>query len=82
MSYVTLLQNVGELKHFFRENDSFDPCDPYMTFEIKLLINFVATYPLVILTKFGLNPIKHEEEETNCEKRRRKEERKRKKEIS
>ena len=29
----------------------FDPCDPYMTFEVKLLITFVATHPLVILTK-------------------------------
>ena len=29
----------------------FDPCDPYMTFEVKLLTNFVVTEPLVILTK-------------------------------
>ena len=29
----------------------FDLCDPYMTFEAKLLIIFVATRPLVILTK-------------------------------
>ena len=29
----------------------FDPCDPYMTFEVKLLIHFVASYPLVILTE-------------------------------
>ena len=28
----------------------FDPCDPYMTFEVKLLITFVATDPLIILT--------------------------------
>ena len=63
----------------------FDPCDPYMTFEVKLLITFVATHPLVILTKFGQNPIKHVEEETNCEKERKKERRRRrnrKKEIS
>ena len=55
-----------------------------MTFEVKLLITFVATYPPVILTKFGQNPIKHAEEETNCEKRKKKEEeeRNRKKEIS
>ena len=39
-----------------------------MTFEVKLLIAFVATHPLVILTKFGQNPIEHVEEETNCEK--------------
>ena len=29
----------------------FDPCDPYMAFEVKLLITFVATDPLIILTK-------------------------------
>ena len=63
----------------------FDPCDPYMTFEVKLLITFVATDPLVILTKFSGNRIKHVAEEANCEKERRKkkeEERNRKKEIS
>ena len=60
-----------------------------MTFEVKLLITFVATHPLVILTKFGQNPIKHVEEETNCEKKKEEEEeeeeeeeRNRKKEIS
>ena len=42
-----------------------------MTFEVKLLITFVATDPLVILTKFGRNPIKHVEEEANCEKEER-----------
>ena len=40
-----------------------------MIFAVKLLITFVATHPLVILTKFGQNPIKHVEEETNCEKK-------------
>ena len=50
----------------------FDPCDPYMTFEVKLLITFVAIYLLVILTKFGWNRIKHVEEEANCEKEERK----------
>ena len=29
----------------------FDPCDPYMTFEVKLLITFVATDLFIILTK-------------------------------
>ena len=48
-----------------------------MTFEVKQSITFVATYQLVILTKFGRNPIKHVEEDANCEK---KEERNRKKE--
>ena len=47
----------------------FDPCDPYMTFEVKLLITFVATDPLIILTKFGWNPMKPVEEEANCEKK-------------
>ena len=47
-----------------------------MTFEVKLLITFVAIYPLVILTKFGRNPIKRVEEEANCEKKERKKERK------
>ena len=64
----------------------FDTCDPYMTFEVKLLINFVATDPLVILTKFSGNRIKHVAEEANCEKERKKErkkeERNRKKKIS
>ena len=43
-----------------------------MTFEVKLLITFVATYLLVILTKFGRNRTKHVEEEANCEKERKK----------
>ena len=42
-----------------------------MTFEVKLLITFVVGHPLVILTKFGRNPIKHVEEEANCEKKER-----------
>ena len=50
----------------------FDPCDPYMTSEVKLLITFVATDPLVSLTKFSGNPIKHVAEEANCEKEERK----------
>ena len=29
----------------------FDPCDPYMTFEVKQLITFVATDLLIILVK-------------------------------
>ena len=55
-----------------------------MTFEVKQSITFVATHPLVILTKFGRNPLKHVEEEANCEKEEeeRKKERNRKKEIS
>ena len=49
-----------------------------MTFEVKLLITFVATDPLVILTKFGWNPIKHVEEEANCEKKEEEEEERKK----
>ena len=68
--------------------DLFDPCDPYMTFRVKLLIAFVATHPMVILTKFGRNRMKHVEEEAKRsklleeERRRKKKERNRKKEIS
>ena len=29
----------------------FDPCDSYMTFEVKRLITFVAIDPFIILTK-------------------------------
>ena len=29
----------------------FDPFDPYMTFEVKLLIHFVAIDPFIILIK-------------------------------
>ena len=53
-----------------------------MTFEVKLLITVVASYPLVILTKFGCNPIKHVGEEANCEKEEEEEEKNRTKEIS
>ena len=45
-----------------------------MTFEVKLLITFVVGHPLVILTKFCQNPIKHVEEEANCEKKKEEEE--------
>ena len=30
-----------------------------MTFEVKLLITFVATDPLILLTKFHQNPMKY-----------------------
>ena len=63
-------------RSIFHKNDLFDLCDPYMTFEVKLLIIFVATHLLVILTKFGRNRIKHVEEEANCEKERKKERKK------
>ena len=45
--------------NIFPENDVFDPGDPYITFEVKLLMIFVVTHPLLILTKFGQNPIKY-----------------------
>ena len=67
MSHVILLHNVGELKYFSWKCPSWPLC-PYKTFEVILLITFVATHPLVILTKFGQNMIKYMEEETNCEK--------------
>ena len=37
--------------HIFHMVNLFDPFDPYMTFEVKLLITFVATDPFIILTK-------------------------------
>ena len=83
---MTPLGGVIRQGHIFHVVNLFDPRDPYMTFEVKLLITFVATDPLVIVTKFGRNPIKHVGEEANCEtekkKERKKEERNRKKEIS
>ena len=70
------MKRVGGVA-FSKKNDLFDLCDPYMTFEVKLLITFVASHLLVILTKFGRNRTKHVEEEANCEKEeRRKKERK------
>ena len=56
-SFVYCLQNdiisfeIRAFFIFFTWLTFLTPCDPYMTFEVKLLINFVATYPLVILTK-------------------------------
>ena len=44
-----------------------------MTFEVNLLVSFVAIDLLVTLTKFDGNPIKHVAEEANCEKERKKE---------
>ena len=41
------------------------PVTPNMTFEVKLLKTFVATYPLVILAKFSQNRMKHVEAEAN-----------------
>ena len=46
-----------------------------MTFEVKQSITFVAMYPSMLVTKFGRDPIKHVEEEANCEKKERKKER-------
>ena len=46
--------HVGEVAFSVKARffDIFDPCDPSLTFEVKLLITFVALYPLMILTKF------------------------------
>ena len=66
------LHNLSELKHF--ENVLFDPCDPYMTFEVKLLMTFVAIHPLVILTKFGQNPIRHMWEKKQIVRKKKEEE--------
>ena len=45
------------------------PNDPGWVFRP---ISFVAIHPYLLLTKFGKNPIKHVEEEADCEKERRK----------
>ena len=50
----------------------FDPCDPKWPWWIFRPISFVAIHPYMLLTKFGKNRIKHEEEEANCEKERKK----------
>ena len=52
-----------------------------MTFEVKLLITFVATHPMVILTKFGRNRIKHVEEEAKRSKLLEEERRRKKKKL-
>ena len=43
----------------FSENDLFDPCDLYMTFEVKPFITLVAMHPWVLVTKYGLNQLKY-----------------------
>ena len=53
-----------------------------MTSDIKQPITFVASYPILLVTKFGRNPIRDVAEVANCEKERKKEERNGKKEIS
>ena len=50
-----------------------------MTFQVKLLIAFVATHPLVILTKFSQNRMKHVEEEAKRSKLLEEERRRKKK---
>ena len=42
-------------------------------------ISFVAIHPYLLLTKFGKNPMKHVEEEADCEKERKKKEERKKK---
>ena len=81
MSYVTLLHNIGELKRSSWKWP-FWPLWPLHDLWGQTVDNFCNTHPLVILTNFGQNPIKHVEEETNCEKKKEEEERNRKIEIS
>ena len=59
--------------HIFHVVNVFDPCDPKWP-QVNLIfrpISFVAIYPFMLLTKFGKNPIKHVEEEADCEKEER-----------
>ena len=54
-----------------------------MTSDVKQPMMFVASYPILLVTEFGRNPIKDVEVVANCEKKeRKKEERNGKKEIS
>ena len=57
-----MYKNFSSIGACWKINYIFDPCDPYMTFEVKLLITYVPTYLLIILTKFRQNPMKHVEE--------------------
>ena len=59
---------MSERKKNYGENDLFDPCDPYMTFEVKPSITFVAVHPYILLTKFGRNRTKNVEEVADCQK--------------
>ena len=45
-------------------------------------ISFVAIYLYMLLNRFRKNPIKHVEEEANCEKKKRKKERKKERKKS
>ena len=48
---MTVLIFTSGLFSYFSHGYPFDPCDPYMTFEVKLLITFEATDPFIILIK-------------------------------
>ena len=54
-SHDPAMQHVGGVAFSVKAQflDIFDPCDLYLTFVVKLLITFVALYPLMNLTKFG-----------------------------
>ena len=56
---------LGAGKIYLHLEHIFDSGNTYMTFEVKLLKTFVATYPLVILAKFSQNRMKHVEAEAN-----------------
>ena len=54
--------------HIFHVLNVFDPCDPYRWPLRSYKVYSVATSPGMIVIKFGRNPIKCVEEETNCQK--------------
>ena len=58
----------------FGENDIFDPCDPYVTFDPKLVMSRVTVHRLVIVTKFGQNRPNHVGDIDMLTERRRKKE--------
>ena len=54
------------------------PNDPAWIFKP---ISFVAIHPYMLLTKFGKNPIKHVEEEADCEKKKKKKKKKKERNV-
>ena len=69
---VTLVQKGSKVTEFGAVHifHIFEPCDSYMTFEVKLLITFVATHLLVILVKFDQDQMKHVEVKQTVRKRK------------
>ena len=52
MSRMIVLCNLREISDNFGENDLFDPCDPYVTFDPKLVMSKVRVHRLDTVTKY------------------------------